>query len=202
MNLTLALVAAAIAATKASGAATTSWKNEQPIRLKADAMTSASFGPTPLGDYVSIVFDFATFEAARLDLESRISLPLRNRGEAHVTVISPPEFKILAKVLSPKEIRSTVEKEIDLKKGDASPVCIGEGVAADDRTWFVVIEMPSLKKARRQVAALFVKKGGVAADFRSEEVYPHVTLGFTKRDLHLQDGVVKAVTSCKYPIHR
>lgn len=186
----------------AAVAATPAWKDQPPIRLKIEAMTSATFGPTPPSDYVSVVFDFASFEAARLELEPRFSLPLKNRGEAHVTVISPPEFKILAKVLSPKEIRSTVEKRMDVTKIDASPVCVGEGVAAGDYTWFVVIEMPSLKKARREVAALFVKKGGVAAEFRSEEVYPHVTLGFTKRDLHSQDGVVKDITSCKFPIHR
>jgi len=49
---------------------------------------------------------------------------------------------------------------------------------------------------RREIQKLYVKKGGVGALFEAEAFWPHVTVGFTYRDMFLEDGVFKGHNSC------
>ncbi len=176
------------------------------IFLSAHAFDGGKIGP-PLEPskprtYVTVDLEYSAFESARHRLEKKIGLKLGNRGEAHITVVTPPEYKILATKLEAKEIESLIEANLVISKNSIKPVCIGQGVAKTDQTWFVVVEMESAKVARKQLADAFVKAGGAPVDFNADEFHPHVTLGFDKRDLHLQDGVVKDTSSCKFRLHR
>jgi hypothetical protein len=195
MMLLLALLAS-------TALASDGWQKEKAISLESGATKSGKLGPNPPADYVTVDLSFAPFQAARIELEARVGVVIKNRGEAHLTVISPPEFKILSRVLAPKKIRDLVSLNFDFAKLGLRPLCLGQGTAAADKTWFVVMEAKSAVQARRAIEVEFLKQGGEKFAFKAAEFYPHVTLGFTKRDLHLQDGVLKDVTSCKFPIRR
>jgi len=54
-------------------------------------------------------------------------------------------------------------------------------------TYFIVVDAPFLKTWRKTRWGLNEEKF---------PYYPHITLGFTERDLHLQDGAVKDARSC------
>ncbi len=176
------------------------------IVLSAHAFDGAKLGPAldPVKPrtYVSVDLEYAAFKSLRQNLEKKIGLKLANRGEAHVTVVTPPEFQKLVTKLDSKEIETLVSANLDLEQGSMKPICIGQGILRDDQTWYVVIEMESARHARQRLSDAFVKAGGTLDDFRADEFHPHVTLGFDKRDLHLQDGVVKNASSCKFRLRR
>ena len=176
------------------------------VLLSSHAFDNAKFGPVETEakprSYLSVDLEYPPFEETRVKLEKRIGHTLSNRGEAHITVVTPPEFKKLAAKLLPSEIEKLIHSELDLKPSGMKPICIGQGQVKTDQTWFVVIEMKSATEARKSLAAAFVKAGGVVEDFNADEFHPHVTLGFDKRDLHLQDGVVKDSSSCRFRLRR
>lgn len=99
--------------------------------------------------------------------EEEILLPpnLKNRGEWHITIIRPPEMKVLKKLGKP------------LNNGDAiaisgSPVYKGLGKVSDgeNEAYFVVIDWPEAQKFRAQY-------GLPSLDF-------HITMGFSNKDIH------------------
>lgn len=178
------------------------WRAETALPLEESAFQTGSVGPNPPANYISYDFPFAAFDHTRVELEARAGTKLATRGEAHITVVTPPEFQKLVKVLAPGIVRTTIAAEIHPATPDVKAHCVGQGTHKNDQTWFVVVESSSLKRAREALAKLFIAGGGAAADFNAGEFYPHVTLGFVNRDLHLQDGVVKDLTSCKFPLDR
>lgn len=70
----------------------------QPFKISADIhrTDSTPFIPhtesKPYGSYLAMNLPFEPIEALRKELERRESVSLAHRGEAHITVITPPEF--------------------------------------------------------------------------------------------------------------
>jgi hypothetical protein len=46
----------------------------------------------------------------------------------------------------------------------------------------------------------FENSGGRPGDFDADKFYSHITVGFTDRDLHEADGVIKNMDSCVAPV--
>ena len=136
-------------------------------------------------------------------IEEQDKIKLSARNEAHVTVISPPEFQTLKALISMSEINEIAERW-EIQKSEVHAVCIGRGEAAlnghEERTYFVVVEAENLFSIRRAVRDLFVERGGDAESFKADHFYPHITIGFTKQDLHEQNGVIKNAKSCRWGI--
>lgn len=78
--------------------------------------------------------------------------------------------------------------------------CLGSGKKDKDHTYFIVVESQDLVEIRKDVQKLFVHRGGDPLAFNPTKFYPHITLGFTTRDLHESDGVIKDKRSCLYGI--
>ena len=132
-------------------------------------------------------------------MEKKLGKRLINRGEAHITVITPPEFTSgLDKKVSIQEIHN-IAKKMKIQKSNFDVLCIGSGKKKIDgkleETFFVVVQSNDLMKIRKAVQKLFVKRGGDPSQFRPEKFYPHITIGFTKRDLHESDGVIKGANA-------
>ncbi len=92
---------------------------------------------------------------------------------------------------------------MDLQRSSYKLVCVAKGSLKnkpEEATYYVVVESDRLLQIRKAVLDLYVHNGGKAEDFKAEVFYPHVTLGFTKRDLHFEDGVIKDQKSCLYPL--
>jgi 2'-5' RNA ligase len=156
--------------------------------------TGARFVAHP--DFLAANVPLGPVSALRTALESKLAGALKNRGEAHVTTITPPEMGVLKRKLSMSEVQTIAA---GIQSAALTPRCVGMGESGRDRTFYLVVESSDLLAVRRAVAARYVEKGGARGDFDAEDFLPHVTLGFTKRDLFEQDGVVKSVASCPNP---
>lgn len=122
--------------------------------------------------------------------------PLRNRGEAHITVVTPVEFfQVLKEKVSIQEINDLAIKS-NIQKSDFSVVCLGKGTFQKDEAFFLVVKSQDLIEIRNKIQKLFVSRGGKAEAFKATHFFPHITLGFTSRDLHESDGVIKDEKSC------
>jgi len=120
-------------------------------------------------------------------------------GEAHVTTVTPVEYyEVLRKYLSMKDI-DEIAKKNNIQKSDVKVLGIGSGKLEIDgkleETYFVILKSQNLLKIRREIQKEFVKKGGNAKDFDAELFLPHITIAYTKRDLHITDGVYKDIRS-------
>lgn len=154
-------------------------------------------------NYVSMEMPFKPADKLRKQLEQQINSPLKNRGEAHITVITPVEFnKVLKSKMSMQEIHH-LAMENQIQQADVKAICVGVGEKIEQantlRTYYVVVESNKLLALRKKVQELYLSRGGDEKAFQAEQFYPHITLGFTNRDLHLEsDGVVKNSESCRY----
>ncbi|UOF01970.1 2'-5' RNA ligase family protein [Bdellovibrio reynosensis] len=170
------------------------------IAYSPSEITTQTFHAGKEKSYLSLDLAYAPFEKIRKDLEAQDQLQLQHRGEAHITVITPPEFKILQKKVSMKEIE-TLAAEMGLQKSAPQLLCVGKSSlqisGKMESTYYVVVESERLYQIRKAVGLLYHKKGGKEI-FDAENYHPHVTLGFTKRDLHIEDGVKKNASSCLY----
>jgi 2'-5' RNA ligase len=119
---------------------------------------------------------------------------LKNRGEAHITVVTPPEWKVLSQKLSIEEVHQWALDD-KLHRAPYRPVCVGTYKLKDDSTYFVVVESLALLRFRQKLKHEFDQRHG-QGDFDPEHFKPHVTLGFTHKDLHEQDGAQKDESSC------
>lgn len=157
-------------------------------------------GPGPFDTYLTMELPYAPYESLRKQLEAKVG-PLKHRGEAHITVITPPEYD---KVLRPAgvtidEIEAIARKE-KIQDSEYELVCLAKGEVKEKnktlRTYFVVMQSKALDKIREKVSELYRKKGGDPEKFHPEWFWSHITLGFTERDLHESDGVIKTAQSC------
>lgn len=144
--------------------------------------------------------DYARYLKQLTSIEKKNQVKLLNRGEAHITLITPPEFKDTLSKLIPMSRIEDLYKAMDIDNAHFTEVCIGEAKinknSKDLKTWFVVIKSPKMLEFRKAVQKEFESAGGVKGSFDALNWSPHITLGYTERDLHASDGVVKDITSC------
>ncbi|KAJ2492857.1 hypothetical protein IWW37_001029 [Coemansia sp. RSA 2050] len=168
----------------------------------------------PFGSYLQQTLSFARFEDLFKAINATVGT-LQSRGEAHVTVITPPEYD---RVLKPAGVTIEEIEEIarqhNLQGARLQPVCIGRfngslprpASEADSGTFLlyslVVADVfGDLTSIRQEVLKLYRKRGGEGALFQPEGFWPHVTLGFDRRDLFTEDGIYKGSNFCYAPIH-
>lgn len=149
-----------------------------------------------LKNYISYDLEYKPFEEMRLQLEKTLGSPLKNRGEAHITVITPPEYAKLVQKLKPEQIHSLANETL-VKMPKYEIVCVGSGSLTIkgkvESTYYVVVAARELVDLRKKLANL---AGLSKNQFDPELFFPHITLGFTSRDLHYEEGVVKDKNSC------
>ncbi|WP_372368146.1 hypothetical protein [Candidatus Uabimicrobium sp. HlEnr_7] len=129
------------------------------------------------------------------DLQVKLEKTLKNRGEAHITVITPPEYyNQLRNYISIEEINE-IAKDMKIQNARFDIICIGRGEKKIDgkkeHTYYIVVESLDLRNIRKKIWDLYVERGGDPQKFNAERYYPHITLGFTRRDLHESDGIIK-----------
>eukprot|EP00850_Spirogloea_muscicola_P023107 SM000329S12570 [mRNA] locus=s329:22993:23643:+ [translate_table: standard] len=124
----------------------------------------------PFGSYLTLSLDF---EPA-LDLFRRLNVtqgPLLSRGEAHVTVISPVEYQVLAPLVNISEI-TTIALKHKIQRAAMPPICVGRaskttvdnGSSVFQDVYFVKIHTgKTLENIRYDVQQLFIRRGGNGA---------------------------------------
>jgi 2'-5' RNA ligase len=128
-------------------------------------------------------------------IEKTIGRKLTNRGEAHITVVTPLEFdQVLKPFLTIEEINK-IAKDNSIQESSFDILCIGSGRkeldGVNEETFFFVVESPDLLKIRHKIQEAFEAAGGKKSLFNGNYFFPHITIGFTKRDLHISDQVIK-----------
>lgn len=156
----------------------------------------------PMKAYLAMNLPYPPYQTLFEQVQKAEGVTLQNRGEAHITVVTPIEYdKVLKRHLSIAEIHKIAE-EAKIQDMEFTPVCIGRGEKEIsgklEKTYFVVVYSSALIDLRGKIEEAYVKNGGKPQDFVPEKFLPHVTLGFTARDLHYEDGVNKNKTSCVY----
>lgn len=172
------------------------------IRPDAASMPFISHtGPGAFDNVLAQNLPYENFKTLRAELNKHVGGELdfykgwNPRGEAHVTVITPVEYwEALRPYMSMEEINQ-IARENHIQQH--APEILGMGTGrldidgTEEKTYFVIVAAPHLLQVRRAVCKEFVRRGGKAEDFIPEVFYPHVTVAYTKRDLHIQDGVIK-----------
>ena len=153
--------------------------------------------------YLALPLPYAPAEDLLKEVSKAVALKLRSRKEAHLTVISPPEFHdVLSPLLTMREIE-IIAHDASLPRAEISPICLGRAQAYIqgklNSVYYVVARSEAALEFRRDIAKRFLEKGGKKGAFDPDKFDPHVTVGFTNRDLHSEeDGVRKNVSSCAY----
>ncbi|KAI9477070.1 hypothetical protein BDB00DRAFT_859686 [Zychaea mexicana] len=131
--------------------------------------------------------------------------PLLTRGESHITVITPPEFSILATANVTIDEINEIALKYRIQKTKFDMVCLGkESVAVEDELYIVyqiIVDAPNLEAIREAIFKLYVSKGGNSALFDPHAFWPHITVAFTVGDLFEADGVYKGWNVCHSPLH-
>lgn len=154
----------------------------------------------PPQTYIAYSLPYEKYHKIFNRLENKLSRKLQTRGEAHITIITPPEYEKLKLALTADQFKQLTH-EFLLSKPLFKEVCIGEGInkaAPEMKTYYIVIQSEQMLQFRQKLSDIAKLP---VAQFNPNEFYPHITLGFTDKDLHIQDGVVKSNTSCSKNLH-
>lgn len=144
-------------------------------------------------NWLAVPLDFNRYSSLRAQIEGLEKINLKHRGEAHITVVSPPEYEQLKSFINIDELESLFKDKIMNASWHA--VCVGSFQKNQMKTFYVVVKSDDLQKIRREIKTLAKQ-----SNFDPENYHPHITLGFTEKDLHLADGAVKNDSSCMYPL--
>jgi len=152
------------------------------------------------GRYIAMNIAYAPVKELYDIIEKKEEIKIKNRGEAHITVITPIEFfNVLKDRISIKELIAMARKS-KLQKSNFKVLCLGKGEATIngdlERTLYLVVSSQDLNQYRKAVEKLFLARGGEIGLFRADNFYPHITVGFSRRDLHESDGIIKNRNSC------
>ncbi|KAJ1926479.1 hypothetical protein IWQ60_003754 [Tieghemiomyces parasiticus] len=168
-------------------------------------------GPGPNDTWLQHTLNAALLTPLRQAVEAAHGQPLLNRGEAHVTLITPPEYH---NVLAPAGVTLTdlddIARAAQVQAAPIQALCVGRqrlvvtaspqlkdgGDTTTMYAYNLIVRSPTWTRIRWQVWRRFIGLGGEPSLFDPEANWPHVTLGFSHRDLFLQDGVFKGINSC------
>lgn len=144
---------------------------------------------------------YAPILSLRQQIENKLGITLNylkewdSKGEAHITVITPPEYdQFLSKALSMEEINE-IARSFQIQNASFDVLGLGEcSITIEEKeefTFFVICKSERLLEIRRAISKRYLSLTGEMGEFAPEAYYPHITIGFTKRDLHENDGAIK-----------
>lgn len=153
------------------------------------------------GKVLAMNINYEPVQKIRIAIEKSIGVNLKifkgwnSEGEAHITTITPPEYtNVFSSFVSIQEI-DDIAKNNDIQNSDLQIEGIGRGFArisgANEETYFLIVRSERLLKIRREIYKLFLNRGGNSKSWDPEHFFPHITIGFSLRDLHESDGVIK-----------
>ncbi|CBW25433.1 putative exported protein [Halobacteriovorax marinus SJ] len=154
----------------------------------------------PFGSYLSMDIQYAPVKKLWKELEDRSGLKLKNRGEAHITIVTPVEYyRVLKEKIDIREINE-IAKKAKMQSMDFQIECLGKFEKVLDKknegTYFIVINSKEILSLRKNIEKIYLSRGGDPKKFQASNFYGHITVGFTKRDLHESDGAFKDKRSC------
>ncbi|CDS09393.1 hypothetical protein LRAMOSA10753 [Lichtheimia ramosa] len=154
--------------------------------------------------WLGMNLDYKYVEPIAKDLNST-EQPVFNRGDAHITVITPPEFNVLAKASVTLDEINNIALQHKIQSSRFHVICLGrEDVKVNNEQYIVyqlIVDSHNLLNIRRAIFQLYASKGGNTALFNPDNYNPHITVAFTVNDLFEANGVSKGYNVCYSPIH-
>lgn len=158
-------------------------------------------GEGPFDSALAMSIQHAPVANLRLQIESHINKKLdyfkgwNPEGEAHVTVVTPGEyFEVLKSKLTMSEIEAIADK-YDIQESRLMIQGLGSAKilidGKEEETFFLIVDSAELRNIRQQIFYEFTRRGGDRSAFDPSWFFPHITIGYTKRDLHEADGIKK-----------
>jgi len=146
--------------------------------------------------------DYSSVKKLIPQIENKYGLRLKSRGEAHITVITPPEAKGwftdkkgINYLISIDELIAKYSKTIQTTR--FRPVCIGkQSNSQGNIVFYLVVDSPALLKIRKEIQTELETRAQFSNKttfFKASDYYPHITIGFVGSDVH---GVSKGVETC------
>lgn len=170
-----------------------------PLAKQVHETSDLDFRKASGSSYLAMAIPYSPIAELRENFSRESRFNLKDRGEAHITVITPPEFAILKSKLTMDDLLRLAESS-KIQSTAFSPLCIGSGTKRQQSitmsTYYVVVEAPGLNEIRQKIAETFVARGGESEKFIATSFFPHITIGFDHRDLHFEDGVRKDTSTC------
>lgn len=178
--------------------------DDNAITVHQDLLTPITFvehaDKAPMKSYLAMNVAYPPAADLLKQVEARLGFELKNRGEAHITVVSPVEYDNALAAKIPIEKINEIARQMKIQAAEFESVCVGRGLVNLDgrgeQTYYVVVKAPRLREIREAVSRAYLQAGGDPRAFDPAQFYPHITLGYTKRDLHYEDGIVKDDRSC------
>ncbi|CAK0785937.1 hypothetical protein CVIRNUC_009150 [Coccomyxa viridis] len=189
--------------------------------ISSTVFNSSQIAFSPKPNYVQQTLDFSAvlplFNAVNTYSTAQ-GVPLQNRGESHITVITPPEFANMQPYITIDQLNSLAADTI--QKSEFCIVCLGRdtlnlpvGAATQalDTVYNAVVRAPDIVAYRQKVQDMFISAGGDGSHFDASHAFgPHITLGFTAAsatkglfaptDLFIEQDIFKFEQSCVAPI--
>jgi len=165
-------------------------------------------GPQPFQSWVQQTIDFSYIKPVFDQIQRTDQRQLTTRSEAHITLITPPEYD---QVLKPAGVTmddlNRLAVKMGIQKAEFKIKCLGRARVAlnhpgqQEEVYFIVVDSPDLIRIRQEIQKMYLKKGGEPSLFDAEAFWPHITVGFTARDMFMNDGVWKDTNSCWADVH-
>ncbi|GAB5592959.1 hypothetical protein Unana1_07859 [Umbelopsis nana] len=121
---------------------------------------------------------------------------LHLKDEAHITVISPPEYNLLSNANITIDEINGLAAEYKIQESAFEVMCLGRVKLNDNVVYQLVVRSPDLVRLRTKIFQLYWHKGGNPALFDPESFWPHVTVGYTEQDVFIENGVYKGHNIC------
>ncbi|KAK9718587.1 hypothetical protein K7432_005411 [Basidiobolus ranarum] len=166
-----------------------------------DLQFAPHVGNDPFTNWLGMNLNFSLFEPLFDTLNASLKTPLQNRNEAHITVITPPEFdNVLSKVGITMEDINWIALENNIQEAKINALCLGRVATKlenlEQEAYQVIIKSKQLLQIRQEIFNLYVCSGGEPSQFDPNNYYSHITLGYLHRDLFEQDGIYKGLNAC------
>lgn len=169
---------------------------------------TAHHGRGKFANYITMQLPYSPIQGVFLQLK-KVYPTLKTRGEAHITVLTPLEYHLLKDRLSMQEMDQIAQVE-GIQQANFEILGLGSGKTTlqgkEARTYFVIVQSTGLLRIRQKIKEAYERKPdrtpgafSTHAAFDPIAYYPHITVGFTLRDLHEQDGVIKDMVHSKDP---
>lgn len=155
--------------------------------------------PTSFGNSLALSIPYAPIIKLRKIIEKQTGKKLDYfrgwdpAGEAHVTTITPPDFvKALRHGITMKRINE-IAREEHIQDADIKLLGIGSakktinGIV--EETFFVIVDSSKLRSIRYKIYKEFIDNKGDPKSFDPTWFFPHITIGYTLKDLHEPDAL-------------
>lgn len=147
--------------------------------------------------------DFNSVNSLIPKINEQFNVELEDRGESHITVLTPPEAQGwfnpdnigVNRLVPTSEIQETYSSYIQAAEFEI--ICLGrrQNKKGND-VFYLVVDTPDLMKIREEIESKNYERAkakGLTTYFDSNNWWPHITVGFVNGDVH---GVTKGDETC------